>query len=156
MPARGLRSVFNSCRHHQRRIIRSLSSLYLDTAATAFLSTLRPALTLVDSSHLLYGSDAGTPCTSEVSLSGNLHSLMDFGDLTSAQIDAIGRNARNVLPSWVEPSVVVQLDARHLDTVLEHLDEPRLVDVVPNPIPTTARCGRRRPNRTTGAAVLVR
>ncbi len=46
-------------------IERQLETVYVDTAATAFPSSLLPAVATLGSDHVVYGSDWGAPCTTE-------------------------------------------------------------------------------------------
>ncbi len=77
----------------QEEIRTQLAGLFFDTAATGTAHTLRPALELAGCDHLVYGSDCGVPCSSEGTLEANLDALLDFPDLTDAELQAVGRNA---------------------------------------------------------------
>jgi 6-methylsalicylate decarboxylase len=72
--------------------------LYLDTAAS-MPTGLGAALAMTSPDKIVYGSDCGVPCSSEVSLARNIDALLEFKGLTSQQIQAIGRNALNLFPA---------------------------------------------------------
>lgn len=108
--------VSNPLRITKDEIRSSLSRLYLDTAATGFASSLLPALTLVDKSHILYGGDSNAVCTSEHTYTENLAALLNSEHLTADEIGAIGRNALSVFPTIgarLAPAIAEDHDARH-------------------------------------------
>ncbi|KAL4785042.1 hypothetical protein BJX76DRAFT_356509 [Aspergillus varians] len=67
-----------------------LSKLFLDTAATATSHSLGAALCMVAPDHLVYGSDSGVPCSTEVTVDENLQSLLSYTGLTRRQIHEAG------------------------------------------------------------------
>jgi 6-methylsalicylate decarboxylase len=77
----------------------TLRGLYVDTAAMATPFALYPALAMTTCDHIVYGSDCGVPCSTELTLTANLESLHAFEGMTKAQIEAIGHNARRLFPS---------------------------------------------------------
>jgi predicted TIM-barrel fold metal-dependent hydrolase len=83
-------------------IISQLGSLFFDTAAAASSQSLRPAMALAGSGHLLYGSDCGVPCSSDETLSENLRTLLDCAELDEAEVQRIGRRALEVFPKLAE------------------------------------------------------
>jgi len=80
-------------------IRRQLGRLFLDTAATGTAHSLKPALAMTTCDHLLYGSDCGVACSSETTLAQNMRALLDFADLSEAEIQQIGKNALQVFPT---------------------------------------------------------
>jgi hypothetical protein len=59
-----------------------LSLLYLDTAATGTDASLAPAVTEVPRGHLVYGADAGVPCSNEAGMTRNIEALRSSTVLT--------------------------------------------------------------------------
>ena len=78
-----------------------LRGLYLDTAATS-PTTLGPALAMTTYDHLVYGSDCGVPCTTEITMEVNLEALFSYAGLTREQIESIGHNALRLFPAAAE------------------------------------------------------
>ncbi|MFI0481408.1 amidohydrolase family protein [Actinomadura sp. 9N215] len=74
------------------------SSLYVDTAATAFPQSLLPAKATVGAGHILYGSDWGAPCTTESSAESNRSSLLRCGALSPAEARDVGGRALDLFP----------------------------------------------------------
>ncbi|MEU5696164.1 amidohydrolase family protein [Actinosynnema sp. NPDC020468] len=74
------------------------STLYLDTAATAFAQSLLPAVATVGADHLVYGSDWGAPCTDEASAEANRRSLADCGALSAREADGVRDRALSLFP----------------------------------------------------------
>src|SRR5437868_3074528 len=75
-----------------------VSSLYVDTAATAFVESLLPAMTTVGAEHIVYGSDWGAPCTTELSAETNRASLLRCGALSPEEADDVRGRALELFP----------------------------------------------------------
>ncbi|WP_433260918.1 amidohydrolase family protein [Actinosynnema sp. CS-041913] len=75
-----------------------VSSLYVDTAATAFPQSLLPAVATVGADHIVYGSDWGAPCTTEASAEANRSSLGHCGALSSREADGVRDRALDLFP----------------------------------------------------------
>lgn len=75
-----------------------LRRLYLDTAAT-MPTNLGAALLMTTPEKIVYGSDCGVPCSTDATMDANLEALLAFEGLSAEQIQAIGKNARNLFPS---------------------------------------------------------
>ncbi|KAJ3802314.1 amidohydrolase 2 [Lentinula aff. detonsa] len=76
-----------------------LKRLYLDTAGnTASKSTLQPGLGLVGHKHIVYGSDCGVPCTTELTAEANRYTLLNYDGLTKEEIEEVGQNALQLFP----------------------------------------------------------
>ena len=90
--------VPNPERITQQEMRETLASLYLDTAATGSAHTLAPALAIITSDHLVYGSDCGVPCTTEATMAANIEALLSFTGSTHEQIESIGHNALRLFP----------------------------------------------------------
>jgi predicted TIM-barrel fold metal-dependent hydrolase len=80
---------------------RYLRRLFLDTAGVC-PTALAPALVMTSHDHLVYGSDCGVPCSTDRTMNTNLRALLDFPDLTSNQLQTIGRRALELFPSVKE------------------------------------------------------
>lgn len=78
-----------------------LARLYVDTAATA-PTALGPAVAMVGAEHLVYGSDCGVPCTTDATMDANLEAILGYAQLSTAQRQAIGRNALALYPRIAE------------------------------------------------------
>ena len=91
----------------QKEIQQQLSSLYLDTAATA-PNGMAPALLMVSPDHLVYGTDCGVPSSSESTMEANKKAILNYEGLSESQRLAIGRN---VLPLF--PAAAARLDGKH-------------------------------------------
>jgi predicted TIM-barrel fold metal-dependent hydrolase len=76
-----------------------LARLYLDTAVAGSANMLRPALEVVSSEYLVYGSDCGVPCTNSDQMLANLEQLLAFDGLDHTQLDAIGGNVLELFPA---------------------------------------------------------
>lgn len=76
-----------------------LSRLYLDTAATGTDANLAAAVTMVPRDHLVYGADAGVPCSSEASMARNIDALQASAVLTSEEVDRLGHRAFDLFPA---------------------------------------------------------
>jgi hypothetical protein len=76
-----------------------LARLYLDTAATGTDASLAPALTMVPRDHLVYGGDAGVPCSDEASLTRNIEALRASAILGPGEADRLGRRAFDLFPA---------------------------------------------------------
>ncbi len=81
-------------REHLRR-------LYLDTAATC-PTTLGPALAMTTHDHLVYGSDCGVPCTTDLTMQANIEALLSYAGLAREHIEEIGHNALRLFPAAAE------------------------------------------------------
>ncbi|WP_242904963.1 amidohydrolase family protein [Actinomadura terrae] len=77
---------------------RQTSTLYVDTAATAFPHSLLPAMATVGADHIVYGSDWGAPCTTEATAESNRTSLLECGALSADEADAVGGRALELFP----------------------------------------------------------
>ncbi|GAA0906223.1 MULTISPECIES: amidohydrolase family protein [Streptomyces violaceusniger group] len=80
-------------------IAEQLSRLYLDTAASGTDANLAAALTMVPVDHIVYGGDAGVPCSDDRTLSANITALRKSSIITSAQAELIGRRALELFPA---------------------------------------------------------
>jgi len=78
-----------------------LRGLYMDTAATC-PTTLGPALAMTTPDHLVYGSDCGVPCTTDLTMQANIEALLSYAGLTHEQIEDIGHNALRLFPAAAE------------------------------------------------------
>ncbi|WP_245633966.1 amidohydrolase family protein [Amycolatopsis jejuensis] len=85
-----------------KEVDEQVSGLYLDTAATATVHALAPALETVGADRLVYGSDWGAPCTTEETAEENRKSLETCGVLSSAQAADVGRRAWELFPAAVK------------------------------------------------------
>ncbi|MFI0409233.1 amidohydrolase family protein [Actinomadura sp. 3N508] len=74
------------------------SSLYVDTAATAFAHSLLPAMATVGAGHIVYGSDWGAPCTTESSAESNRSSLLQCGALSLEEEGGVRARALDLFP----------------------------------------------------------
>ncbi|MFI0374448.1 amidohydrolase family protein [Actinomadura sp. 1N219] len=74
------------------------SSLYVDTAATAFTHSLLPAMATVGAGHIVYGSDWGAPCTTEPSAESNRSSLLQCGALSLEEEGGVRARALDLFP----------------------------------------------------------
>ncbi|CCH31968.1 amidohydrolase family protein [Actinosynnema sp. NPDC047251] len=75
-----------------------VSTLYVDTAATAFAPSLLPAVAAVGADHIVYGSDWGAPCTTPATAEANRASLADCGALSPAQAAGVRDRALDLFP----------------------------------------------------------
>ncbi|MFB9923134.1 amidohydrolase family protein [Amycolatopsis halotolerans] len=75
-----------------------LETIYVDTAATAFPSSLLPAAATLGADHIVYGSDWGAPCTTVDTAEKNRHSLQHCAALTAAEAAAVRRRALDLFP----------------------------------------------------------
>lgn len=76
-----------------------LARLYLDTAATGTDANLAAAVTMVPRDHLVYGADAGVPCSDEASMTRNIEALHTSAVLTPEEVDGLGRRAFGLFPA---------------------------------------------------------
>ncbi|WP_307542828.1 amidohydrolase family protein [Streptomyces sp. V3I8] len=76
-----------------------LSRLYLDTAASGTDANLAAALTMVPLDHIVYGGDAGVPCSGDRTLNANITALRGSSVVTPAQAELIGRRALELFPA---------------------------------------------------------
>lgn len=70
-------------------VARQSERLFVDTAATATLHALQPALATVGDDHIVYGSDWGAPCTTPASMAANRDGLFSCGALDEAQAERV-------------------------------------------------------------------
>ncbi|MFD2473514.1 amidohydrolase family protein [Amycolatopsis silviterrae] len=75
-----------------------METIYVDTAATGFSSSLLPAAATLGADHLVYGSDWGAPCTTEDTAEANRNSLQHCGALTAAENATVRRRALDLFP----------------------------------------------------------
>jgi 6-methylsalicylate decarboxylase len=80
-------------------ISRDLSRLYLDTAATGLDSHLAAAVSMVAHDHVVYGGDAGVPCSNDSSMGRNIEALRSSSIMTGEEAEAIGRRAFDLFPA---------------------------------------------------------
>lgn len=73
--------------------------LYVDTAATATLHALQPALATVGAEHIVYGSDWGAPCTTPESMAQNLSGLSECGALDADEAAAVLTRGWELFPA---------------------------------------------------------
>ncbi|MET8556643.1 amidohydrolase family protein [Streptomyces sp. NPDC004959] len=73
--------------------------LYVDTAASSADSLLWPAVRLVGEDHIVYGSDNGTPCTSELTVEAGIAELRESTVLRAGAAEAIGRRGFEIFPA---------------------------------------------------------
>jgi 6-methylsalicylate decarboxylase len=76
-----------------------LARLYLDTAATGTDANLAAAVTMVPRDHLVYGADAGVPCSDEASMARNIDALRASSVLSPEEVDRLGRRAFDLFPA---------------------------------------------------------
>ncbi|MBB5957346.1 putative TIM-barrel fold metal-dependent hydrolase [Saccharothrix tamanrassetensis] len=75
-----------------------VSTLYVDTAATAVAQSLLPAVATVGADHIVYGSDWGAPCTTEASAEANRSGLGQCGALSPREADGVRDRALDLFP----------------------------------------------------------
>jgi 6-methylsalicylate decarboxylase len=90
--------VPNPNRVTQEQMAEQISRLYLDTAASSADTLLWPAVRTVGEAHLIYGSDTGTPCTSEPNVETVIAQLRASTALTPGAADAAGRRGFEIFP----------------------------------------------------------
>jgi hypothetical protein len=78
-----------------------LRRLYLDTAATSPTSPAA-ALSMTTAQRLVYGSDCGVACTTDVTMDANLEALLGYAGLTAPQRIGIGRREFELFPTGAE------------------------------------------------------
>ncbi|HEY6495392.1 MAG TPA: amidohydrolase family protein, partial [Trebonia sp.] len=76
-----------------------LARLYLDTAASGTDANLAAAVTMVPRDHLVYGADAGVPCSDEASMARNIEALHGSAVLGPEEVDRLGRRAFDLFPA---------------------------------------------------------
>jgi 6-methylsalicylate decarboxylase len=74
-----------------------LRRLFLDTAGIC-PTAIAAALAMTTHDRLLYGSDCGVPCTTELSMTRNIGALFDHTGLTPDEVQQIGRRALELFP----------------------------------------------------------
>jgi predicted TIM-barrel fold metal-dependent hydrolase len=79
-------------------ITRDLSRLYLDTAATGLDSHLAAAVRMVAHDHIVYGGDAGVPCSNDASMGRNIEALRTSSVL-GEEAEAIGHRGFELFPA---------------------------------------------------------
>lgn len=82
----------------QKELREQAARLYVDTAASSADSLLWPAVHLVGQDHVVYGSDNGTPCTSEPVVEEVMHELRNSTVLCPGEAEAIGRRGFELFP----------------------------------------------------------
>jgi 6-methylsalicylate decarboxylase len=80
-------------------IAEQLGRLYLDTAASGTDANLAAALTMVPVDHILYGGDAGVPCSDDHTIAANIAALRNSANITPTQAELIGRHALDLFPT---------------------------------------------------------
>jgi predicted TIM-barrel fold metal-dependent hydrolase len=80
-------------------IDQAMCRLYVDVAASGDASLIAPAAGMVGLTHLVYGSDSGTPCTTHDNVSANLRNLFHSASLSKNEIDQVGRAAFDLFPA---------------------------------------------------------
>ncbi|KIW30500.1 uncharacterized protein PV07_06242 [Cladophialophora immunda] len=81
----------------REEIEKQLSSLYIDTAATA-KTGLAPAANMVGIGHCLYGSDCGVPCSTSSTMNENKEDVMAFEKLQGLPAGSIAKNTWDLFP----------------------------------------------------------
>jgi predicted TIM-barrel fold metal-dependent hydrolase len=79
-----------------------LSQLYLDTAATGAESHIAAAVTMVPRDHLVYGADAGVPCSNDSSMTRNIAALQHSTLLSPEDVDGLGHRGFDLFPAAAE------------------------------------------------------
>ena len=79
-------------------IIEQLRRLYVDTAATTSTG-LEPALRMVGSQHVVYGSDCGVPCSTKKTMEENRKAVSEIEHKLGLEVGYFGSNAWNLFPS---------------------------------------------------------
>ncbi|OCT46784.1 2-amino-3-carboxymuconate-6-semialdehyde decarboxylase [Cladophialophora carrionii] len=79
-------------------IEKQLSSLYVDTAATA-KTGLAPAANMVGISHCVYGSDCGVPCSTANTMNENKSDVETFEKKQGLAPGTIAKNTWNLFPA---------------------------------------------------------
>ena len=82
----------------REEIWKQLSSLYVDTAASAATGLL-PAMKLMGPDRCVYGSDCGVPCSSEAAMDLNLQSVLEVEEIETGKPGKIGLNGWNLFPA---------------------------------------------------------
>ncbi|MFK4548143.1 putative TIM-barrel fold metal-dependent hydrolase [Streptomyces tendae] len=80
--------------------------LYVDTAASSADSLLGPAVHVVGEDHVVYGSDGGTPCTSEANVETVIAELRKSSVLSPMGAEAIGRRGFSLFPEAARRAAV--------------------------------------------------
>lgn len=78
---------------------KQMKQIYVDTAVTATVHTLSPAIAMCGCEHIVYGSDSGVPCSSLEIVNNNRESLLNFAGLTKEEIQGIGRRGLELFPA---------------------------------------------------------
>ncbi|KOU56784.1 amidohydrolase 2 [Streptomyces sp. MMG1533] len=91
--------VFNPLGLTADDIRTDLAKLYLDTAAAGTDANLAAAVTMVPRDHLVYGADAGVPCSNENNMTRNIDALQNSHVLTRQEVDALGHRAFDLFPA---------------------------------------------------------
>lgn len=81
----------------REEIEKQLSSLYVDTAATA-KTGLPPAVNMVGIGHCVYGSDCGVPCSTPHTMSENKADVEDYEKQHGLTVGTIAKNTWNLFP----------------------------------------------------------
>ncbi|KUN90692.1 amidohydrolase 2 [Streptomyces resistomycificus] len=91
--------VFNPLGLTAEDIRADLAKLYLDTAAAGTDANLAAAVTMVPHDHIVYGADAGVPCSNESNMRRNIDALRNSHVLTPEEVDALGHRAFDLFPA---------------------------------------------------------
>lgn len=75
-----------------------MRGLYVDTAASANVYQLGPAINMCGAHHIVYGSDSGVPCSTVQTLEKNRNSLLAYKGLKEEDIQGIGERAAELFP----------------------------------------------------------
>jgi hypothetical protein len=54
---------------------------------------------MIPRGHLVYGADAGVPCSNDASMTRNIETLRSSTVRTSEEVDALGRRAFDLFPA---------------------------------------------------------
>ncbi|MFF0078975.1 amidohydrolase family protein [Streptomyces canus] len=91
--------VFNPLGLTADDIRTDLAKLYLDTAAAGTDANLAAAVTMVPRDHIVYGADAGVPCSNEDNMKRNIDALRNSHVLAPQEVDALGHRAFDLFPA---------------------------------------------------------
>jgi len=76
-----------------------LAKLYLDTAASGTDANLASAVTMVPRDHIVYGADAGVPCSNENNMKRNIDALRNSHVLAPQEVEELGHRAFDLFPA---------------------------------------------------------
>lgn len=80
----------------------TFARLYYDTALAGTPHSLDPVLDVTTPDHVLYGADFGAPCTYIEVCQTHLDAVRSNTRLSTAERDAVGRNALRLFPKFAE------------------------------------------------------